>query len=427
MFYIIETDTQFQELVEKDYKQVFIELVCFNDHVHPALNHISLIYLKPLNNDKGYMLCLNHNESLSLHKTPINNLFATYEEIYVRDRKSFIYFFPLNNVIDISFNAPEYTEPTTYAHDFFYQKHSDKENINTIIPIVKHYEKCELIFEKMKQYCVKLGNSKFYSRLTSVFFAIERNGIGINKEKFDTYFELNDGKYSLQNNSVYTHYNLYTTTGRPSNSFNGINFAALKKDDGCRESFIPKNDKLIEIDINAYHPTLAASLVGYKFENQSPYQYFAQEANIEVSEAKILMFRQLYGGIYKEYQHIEFFQLIQNYVDKLWKEFNSEGFITCSISGHKFSKDLKDMNPQKLFNYVLQNLETSTNVCILWEIIRLLKGKLTKIVLYTYDSILIDYEEEENLLEQIKQIFEKHNLKIKLTEGHNYGKMLTIK
>jgi len=426
MFYIVETDTQLNELFNKGYKQIFIEPILYNDYIHPSLNRLSLLYLKPLNNDKGYIICLNHTEALQLQKTHINALLASFEEIHVRDRKSFIYFFPLNNIIDISFGTPEYVEPTTNAHEFFYTKHSDKEDINCIIPTTKHYEKCELIFDKVKNYCFKSDNSKFHNKLTSVFFAIERNGININKDKFTNFFDLNDEKYSLQNNSVYTQYNLYTTTRRPSNSFNGINFAALKKDDGCRESFIPKNDYFIEIDISAYHPTLAAQLVNYDFKDQTPYQYFAQEAGIEIDEAKLLMFRQLYGGIYKEYQYIEFFKLIQNHTNKLWELFNKEGFIECSISGHKFTKDLKDMNPQKLFNYSLQNLETSTNVYILWDIIKLLKGKLTKIVLYTYDSILIDYEEEDNLLEQIQQVFTKYKLKTKMTKGYNYGKMVAF-
>ena len=338
-----------------------------------------------------------------------------------------ICFFPFKNIIDISFNTPEYLEPTTAAHDFFYQKHSDKENINTIIPIVKHYEKCELIFDKIKKHCIKPNNLAFHNKLTSIYFAIEKNGIKINSNKFKEFFDVNEELYSIQDNTIHTQYNLHTTTGRPSNSLNGINFAALKKDDGCRESFIPRNDYFIEIDINAYHPTLAAQLVGYDFKDQSPYQYFAQEANIEIDEAKLLMFRQLYGGIYKEYQHIEFFKLIQEHTNKLWESFNKEGFIECPISGHKFTKDLKDMNPQKLFNYTLQNLETSTNVCMLWEIIKLLKSKLTKIVLYTYDSILLDYEEEDNLLEQIQQIFSKYKLKVKMTKGYNYGKMVPIK
>jgi hypothetical protein len=426
MFYIVETTEQLNKLFEKGYDRVFIEPIYFNDNIHPALNHIALIYIKPLNNDKGYILNINHTEALHLDKTPINRLFNTFNEIYLRDRKSFIYFFPLTNTVDISFCTPEYVEPTTPAHSFFYTKYEDKENINILIPLVKHYEKCELIYDKIKEYCVKSDNNKFLNKLTTTFFSIERNGLKIDKYEFDKHFEPNNEVYFIHSNTVYSKYNLYTTTRRPSNSFNGINFAALGKDNGCRKSFVPKNDKFIEIDISAYHPTLAAQLVGYDFGSETPYEYFAKEADIDINEAKILMFRQLYGGIYKEYQYIEYFQLIQEHVNKIWNDFTSNGSIECPISGHKFTTDLKDINPQKLFNYTLQNLETSTNVCIVWDVIKLLKGKSTKIVLYTYDSILLDYNDEDEVLEDIKNVFKKYKLKIKLTQGYNYGKMVPL-
>ena len=133
MFYVVETNEQLAELFYKGYDKVFIEPIYFNDNIHPSLNRVSLLYIKPLNNDKGYIVCLDHSETLSLNKTPINNLLASYEEIYVRDRKSFIYFFPLRNIVDISFGVPEYTEPNTSAHDFFYRRHGDEGIINTII------------------------------------------------------------------------------------------------------------------------------------------------------------------------------------------------------------------------------------------------------------------------------------------------------
>ena len=111
----------------------------------------------------------------------------------------------------------------------------------------------------------------------------------------------------------------------------------------------------------------------------------------------------------------------------MWSDFTSNGHIECPISGHKFTTDLKDINPQKLFNYTLQNLETSTNVLILWDIMKLLKGKMSKVVLYTYDSFLFDINKsEENILEDIKQTFKKHKLKIKQTTGKNYGAMALL-
>ena len=80
------------------------------------------------------------------------------------------------------------------------------------------------------------------------------------------------------------------------------------------------------------------------------------------------------------------------------------------------------MNPQKLLNYLLQNLETSNNIVILWEILKLLRGKNTKLVLYVYDSFLFDVDiNEKEVMFQIKDIFSKHKLNIKTKKGTNYN------
>ena len=51
---------------------------------------------------------------------------------------------------------------------------------------------------------------------------------------------------------VYSEYNPYTSTGRPSNRFGGMNFAALNKSDGSREQFISRfnNGVLVEMDFD---------------------------------------------------------------------------------------------------------------------------------------------------------------------------------
>jgi hypothetical protein len=67
------------------------------------------------------------------------------------------------------------------------------------------------------------------------------------------------------------------------------------------------------------------------------------------------------------------------------------------------------MNAQKLFNYVIQSLETSRNVLILKEVLRFLQTKKTKVALYTYDAILFDFDLEDGkeTLENLKQILEQ--------------------
>ena len=48
---------------------------------------------------------------------------------------------------------------------------------------------------------------------------------------------------------VHSEYNIYTSTGRPSNRFGGTNFAALNKKDGSRKQYISrfKNGVLVEM------------------------------------------------------------------------------------------------------------------------------------------------------------------------------------
>jgi hypothetical protein len=86
-----------------------------------------------------------------------------------------------------------------------------------------------------------------------------------------------------------------------------------------------------------------------------------------------------------------------------------------------FRDKLENMNPQKLLNYLIQNLETAYNVSILWEVFKILKNKKTKLVLYTYDSFLLDWSDDErNVLTEIQKIFKKYKLNIKVAHGISY-------
>jgi hypothetical protein len=144
---------------------------------------------------------------------------------------------------------------TTRAHQILEQRNKDKLDINRIIPIVKHYETCEKNYNNLKQHFNEPVNKFYNNRVPLVFNSIERNGIQVSPELFKEHFNQDWG------DKVYTQYNYRTTTTRPSNRFGGSNFAALNKENGCRKAFIPRNDRFIEIDISAYHPTLASQLL----------------------------------------------------------------------------------------------------------------------------------------------------------------------
>ena len=416
MFWLIENTDQLKGFYNKGYKEVYIEIIPYSYTTHPVTTDVSLIYVHPLDAHKGYIVSIDHSESMPLNSEYIRELITTYDKVYTWGKKEFLHYFVHKNVVDLSLHVPEYEMETTRAHQVLTQRNKSKQDINRIVPIVKHYETCEKNYNNLKLHFDERVNKFYNNRVPLVFNAIERSGIQVAPELFKQHFDKDWG------DKVYTQYNYRTTTTRPSNRFGGINFAALNKENGCREAFIPRNNKFVEIDISAYHPTLAAQLIGYKFDTTDIHASFAKMYNVDYKKAKELTFKQLYGGVFKQYRDLEFFQKIQKYIDKLWDKFNNLGFIECPISEYKFEKEkLDNMNPQKLFNYLLQNLETSKNVCILWDIIKLLKNAKTKLVLYTYDAFLLDYDEnEEELLIRIEKVFKRHQLNIKVSDGDNY-------
>jgi hypothetical protein len=176
------------------------------------------------------------------------------------------------------------------------------------------------------------------------------------------------------------------------------------------------------MDISAFHPSLSCRLVDYSFPTVDIHTHMAKLYGVSYAKSKELTFKQLYGGVFDNYKHLEFFSRIEKYVGETWSKFQSEGQIVCPISNFVYKKEtLENMNPQKLFNYLLQNLETSTNVRILWDVLRLLRGKKTRLVLYTYDSFLFDWDEqEEQLMIDIKNVFKDYKFNIKTKQGYDY-------
>jgi hypothetical protein len=420
MYWLVENEEQLNVLINSGYKKAFIEVIPYNDTIHPVLNHVSLVYIRPIEASKGFMVCITHSESLNALNTRVNELIDKFEVLYCRDKKETLHYFPNKTLYDITPPPHTYIRPTTPTHDLYYSKHKDNHELNLIIPIVKHYELCETIFRDLK---ANINREKtkydefFNSKVSVVFNAIERNGIRIHNETFSEYFHAVDGEY------VNTQFNLKTTTTRPSNKFKNVNYAALNKENGCRKSFIPRNNRFVEIDISAYHPSLASRLIGYDFADIDIHAHFATLYNVDYKKSKELTFKQLYGGVFENYRHLEFFQGIEKYVGETWRKFKSDGFVECKISGYIYkNENLQNMNPQKLFNYLLQNLETSMNVRILWDMCGILRKCKTKLVLYTYDSFLFDLDDsEEGVLDEIREVFKKYKLNIKEIKGYDYN------
>ena len=416
MFWLVEAKDQIESFANSGYKDAFVEIIPYNDTIHPTQNHICAVYIRPLNSTKGFIIPTAHSETLNVSIDDIKRILSNYDNIYVRDKKEFLHYFILKTLYDITLNAPTYIRETTQTHSFFYSKMGDKKDINRIIPIVKHYEYCENLFDKLKTRINEPINEFYNNKATVVFNALEQSGVRIDRKEFESHFHTVDGEY------VYTQFNFKTLTTRPSNRFKGVNYAALAKTTGERKSFIARNNTLLELDIGAYHPTLLAKLVDYDFGDEDIHSAFAEMYGVDYKKAKELTFKQLYGGVFDKYKDLEFFKKVQTYTDELWDNFQNKGYITCPISNYVYRKDvLEDMKPQKLLNYLLQNLETAYNICILGEILKLLKDTKTKLILYTYDSFLFDLDKSERgVIDEVLKIFKKNKLQIKINYGDTY-------
>jgi len=412
MYYIVETKEQLDHLFSHKTESCFINVITLNDNRHPSLTKPCLVYYN--NGDKGYILPINHSEAFSLKWEDIKYYIEQQDKVFVLDKKYHLYYLKPDNLYDLNFI--KYYDETVYdtkVHiDFNHQKYYLPE-VNDLIPIPKHYEKWENIYNEVKQFMDGEINEFLNTRSTNVFYQIEKNGIGIESKKFHKYFEVNWKDNSIYGNTVFGQYNLYNLTTRPSNAFNGVNFAALPKGH-ARESFEPNNYVLVEFDYSAYHPRIISSIIDYKFTGE-PYDEVPKE----------VMFQNIYGGIREEYKEIPFFKKLNEYLDEMWFNFNSDGKLKlATITLDKSQIDQPTKN--KLLSYIIQSYETYYNVITLERVLKLLNNKKTKIVLYTYDSILLDIDKSEikELLPKIKQELEAGGFPTHINVGENYGALI---
>ena len=421
MFYIVEKEEQLQQIPPFD--KCFVHVITNNNNYHPAIAEVSLVYVKPFNS-KGYIFCINHTESLSLKWQTIKK-YLSEKELYAIDAKYTKYFLS-GKINDASFH---YATQESSRFDFigcepiiisnFYHQHGSLKNINELIPISKHYEYCENIYDVVKSHLLK--NTDAMNKAIDVFFKIEKNGIKLDKACFIKHHEDHSTPhFSVKQGVIYTSYNLFTLTGRPSNSFNSINFAALNKENGERSCFIPHNDIFVEVDFQGYHPRLIGELAEWHFPNdRNTYEILGQLLGVTQQEAKELTFKQLYGGVWSEYKDKPFFKQVDMFIDDLWNTINYGGYIDTP-SGKRFRlKDIDNPNPQKVLNYYIQNYETSQNVSQLYTLFNDFRPLKSRIVLYTYDSVLIDVAREER--DKIDKIIAKLQYPVRVKTGSNYN------
>lgn len=428
-YYIVETVEQWQQLPKTE--RCFIDLISLSEQAHPKLTAPCVLYYNDFN--KGYIIPIQHSEAFSIPVETVQQLLNGIPKIYLLNKKWHSYFFNLPQAVDLYFNIMEVegehkeVECYTAVHLDFHNRHKYLPEVNNIIPISKHYEKSECVFNVVQKYIGKEQNQEWYDEYVEAYKWVEEQGITLNERVFDRFFEPTWKSWSIRDNRIYTSYNMYNTTSRPTNAGNGLNYLAFNKENGSRASFVPENDVFVEFDFDGYHLRLIANMLNLPMPvNESIHtvlgrEYFNKQelSPEEYAESKKITFRQLYNGVESEFKFIEFFKNVDNFVTAQWKVYEDQGYLLLP-NGRKVK--VENPTPQKVLNYYIQCLETVNNVKKLIALKKLLEGKKTKVVLVVYDSVLVDYsvEDEKGLLAEIKRILESDGYRIKAQKGENY-------
>ena len=419
---IIEKNNQLDDFLLKNHdKDCFIIPILSDVNRHPLDNSLCAVYVKIVDGDEG-LLCFNHGETLKLSLEKLLTLDRLGRK-FVRDKKQLNHIVKLKNVVDVNLqyymskNEPlEWEELSTNTHDYFYRVMWKMKNTNRIIPILKHFELCREQVKVLEKYYQLPIHEQYNDEIINNLSFIESSGL-----------RKDDG-------IVYSEYNLYTSTGRPSNRFGGINFAALNKKDESRKPYKSRFEDgiLIEFDYDAYHLRLIGHILDYKFPKGSVHEHMREfYGDITYEESKNTSFQYLYGRIPQQIIDTNpFFSRVNKYITEIWGEFKREDFVKSNIYKKTiYKKNLSAMNRNKLFNYMIQLLETENNMKVMTQLIPFLKDKQSKLILYSYDSFLFDFKLTDGLdfLKGVKQILEQGGVfPTKSSRGLNYHEMEDI-
>ena len=398
---------------------------------HPMNNRLSFLYVRFPNLD--FILPFNHNDCEPL----TIDLTRSEQPKWIWNKKGFLQtdiniqnlkdvqtalFFENHKIYD--FNSK--LEPLTN----FYTRLGIRDGLGSSLPIMKWGEVLREIVGEwgdispshpnyLREF-LKDNTTWIDDTMIPLLSQIERKGIRVDTEKFIDRWPNHQKHIHVGN--VFTEYNPYTITSRPSNRHGGVNFAALNKNDGSRESLIPQDNKLfLQFDYDAYHVRLIGKLIKYKLPETSVHQWLADQYGCSYDDSKGRTFRILYGGVTDEDRKIPFFDKVDKFIQKLQTSSIEKGYLQTP-KGRKIPLGwIEQPTAQKFFNYLLQATETEFNIEVMEKLRKL---RLPLPILYTYDSFLFEFDDSEvEEIKLVKSVLESYGFPVKADWGKNYGEV----
>ena len=394
---------------------------------HPMNNELAFLFVRIENTD--FILIYNHIDGKSHHL----DLSTSTQPKWVWNKKGLLQTGTnIQNIFDISnyyFFEKNQTIPYEVQNQSFishYIRMGIRDNLGKIAPIMKWGEYLKSFVDNISTTIPPPDlspKSWIDDTMIPLLSQIERYGVRVEGEKFfDRYPQATK---HLHNNIVYTEYNPYTITSRPSNRFGGINFSALNKKDGTREVFIPKDGHIfLQMDYDAYHPRIIGKLIDYELPDTSVHQWLADQYGVDYGESKGITFQLLYGGIPEEFDSIPYYKKVREYIDEMWGNASKKGYVSTYNRNIPLSS-IEGLNPQKVFNYLLQATETELNMDTMRKVLEFIEQTDIELSLYTYDSFLfsfpLDTPKEQAL--KLKEIVESNGFPINASWGSDYSKL----
>lgn len=451
MFESVTSYNQFVSDIKKNHNTLILYAVPFDEDVHPCATNVSAVFIKDVETKETHCISFGHTDIPTIiDKITFVNDFndLMWNRKWVFDKKSFIQMLPVKDLFDFNLHKHlwegytlDKTKYETPAHRFIYRSKAGQSHLNNAVPLLKHKEMFDALCHEIMETTalganVDEGFRKENEIVIETLAELESNGICVDPQLFNGYFDAQIHSGNL----VYSQYNIYTATGRPSNHFNNVNYAALNKDNGVRRCFVSrygKDGKIAVIDYSAFHPRIISYLINFPIDiNTDIYKYLGnmffkrQITEYDMDEIKKITFRQLYGGVEEKYEHIKYFANLKEFINKNWSDFEKNKHVLTPMFKRQITdRHVADPNPSKLFNYILQATETEVAIPVVKAVNEYLKGKKTKAVLYTYDSLMLDFHKDDGVkvLDEIMKIMKMgERFPIKVEIGDSYDSINQI-
>ena len=410
---MIETTDDFARFqLENQQGDWIVHAIPESNDQHSAVRVPSLIFIRNILTKKDYYFAFNHPDSRpefdslkfsEILKTASNRKWAL-------DKKSFCHIVEGNNICDANLvvwmkdnETFEESEYETSAHYLIHKNAAGHQKRNLVIPLMKHKEAFAEMADDLMKYLDGYEPDQAFIRFNDLIIGtlgeLEKQGIFVDGNLFEKRF----GQRPNTDGYAFSKYNVYTATGRPSNIFNGVNYAALNQSDGTRKCFCSRygNDGcMVVLDYTTFHPRIVSHLVKYPIPTDMDiYAYLAklyfhkkEVDETDIKNSKVLTFRQFYGGIEDKYLHIKYLANIKQFTNEQWALFNSRGYVETPFFKRRITaKHISEPTPEKIFNYLLQGVEGELAIPKIKEVLGYLRDKKTRVVLYVYDAILLDF------------------------------------